>query len=272
MGSAPCGKGLGAVAAEEREAGAGRAPASIPLAVGSVVAIAAVVVAGVVLWARLSAVDPARAPGPQGSADPVPAELAGGYALGEAPDAVTEARDRPVVAARLLDEIPEGAHDCAHEMRWDGAPELEIALVTPEGLYVSQVGEGVVEFQEPSSGERWRLMCQSEWDGSSWRPGSSSVGPAADGDRHGFGGGFSCCDEHGMATASADVTVPDGAAWVLQDRGSWWLAYPVNGMRRLPLTWRFAQPRFGGGGRGVPTHVLFVDEDGREISEEWVGA
>lgn len=242
-----------------------RAPARPPagglLAVGTVLAIAVLVVSAVVVWARLAEGQGATAsPTPD---EGVPTELAGGYEPGDVPEAVAASRDGPVVGARLLDELPDGVNGCdPGGMEWEAEPVVDKALLTPEGLFLSFDGQTI-------DGQQWRMTCELSWGERGWTPGSSTVGPAQDALRGGLGSGFSCCDRDGLATATADAFVPEGAAWALQERGEWWLAYPVEDQPRLNLTWRFA-PRFGGG-RSVPTHVVFVDAQGQEISEEWFG-
>lgn len=275
-------------------------PASPVIAVGVMVLIAVVAAGAVLGWAWLRPAGELSEP--QVPDEVQPDTLAGGVELGEVPAEVAAAFDEPVIGARLLDEMPEDFHECDFmDVGWEEEPELEYALATPDGVHISLVGLGFVddgmgggfrgggmEFEgdiavdefamDPDDvldGEpqRWRVSCTVQWDGRTWTNGGGSSGPADDP----FGGtggmGSSCCDEHGFATAEAAVRVPDGAAWVVQERGGWWLAYPVSEQRSIPVTWKFRDGRMGMGmgGGGTSTHVVFVDEDGEQFDETWVG-
>lgn len=82
------------------------------------------------------------------------------------------------------------------------------------------------------------------------------------------GGGFGCCDENGLATASGSVTVPGSAAWALQERSGWYLAYPVGETSSLTVTWKY---RENGGGGPPQSRVTFFDEDGGIVDEAFAG-
>ena len=85
-----------------------------------------------------------------------------------------------------------------------------------------------------------------------------------------MGGGYSCCDENGLATASADVEVLDGAAWALQDRGGWYVAYPLEDRTSLTVTWKFREQRFGPGGP-PQSAITFLDGNGEILGEAFAG-
>jgi hypothetical protein len=279
-------------------------PASPWFAVGAVTLVALVAALAVLGWAHLRPGAEAAA-GPEPLDEDVPTALAGGEPLGEVPPALAAAFDEPVVAGRLLDEVPDDFGGCGfEEIVWDeGHPELELAMLSPDGLYVSRVGtgawdQGVVDgpkpmpmpeerppdepaFEDgPSEADddsdiddreidRFRVTCHATWERGGWSGGSGSSGPAF-GDVPEVGmGGATCCDADGLSTGQTVVQAPDGAAWVLQERGGWWLAYPLDERRIASLTWKYREGRFGG---GMPaTHVLYLDEGGEVIDEAWVG-
>ena len=84
------------------------------------------------------------------------------------------------------------------------------------------------------------------------------------------GGGYSCCDSNGLATATGVVRVPNGATWALQDRNGWYLAYPVREQERLALSWKFREQGVGPGGP-PQTSVTFVDDSGAILEETFTG-
>jgi hypothetical protein len=286
-------------------------PASPFVAVGAVTLVALVAALAVLGWAHLRP-DAEAAAGPEPLDEEVPTALAGGEPLGEVPPALAAAFDEPVVAARLLDEVPDDFGGCGfEEITWaEGHPELELAVLSPDGLYVSMVGtgawgqgamDGPMPMPEPVPGERpadepafevdpsisdadidvpdadiddreidrFRVTCHATWERGGWTGGSGSSGPAF-GDIPDLGtGGATCCDGDGLSTGQTVVQAPEGAAWVLQERGGWWLAYPLDERRIASVTWKFREGRFGG---GMPaTHVLYLDEVGEVIDEAWVG-
>jgi hypothetical protein len=265
-------------------------PASPWLAVGTMTLIALVAALAVLGWARLRPGAEA-APAPTAMAEEIPTELAGGEELGEVPQEVAAAFDEPVVAARLLDELPEGFEGCGfHDIVWSEPPELELAVLSTDGLYVSQVGEGgwveggmdmPMPAPDPEPGQvpadddsdagaqRLRVTCHAAWEGRGWGGSGGSSGPALDDIPELGGGGSTCCDRNGLATGQTAVRAPDGAAWAVQERGGWWLAYPLDEHGVAALTWKYREGRFGGG--IPPTHVLYLDEAGETIDEAWVG-
>lgn len=253
--------------ADDPRRAAGRASAWVACAV--VVGIAVVAASGVVAWARLGA-------GPQtrGPPDPVPVDeevptaLVGEIDLGEVPDAVAAAFDGPVVGARLLDDVPDGAGCGFVGPEFDGDPEVETVLATPDVLQVSVLGTGR-DFAPPGADGAPALMratCTVRWERGQWMEGGGSVGPA-DGPPGGSMG-MSCCDERGLGTAEATVVAPDGARWAVQDRGSFHLAYPVPDSGVVPVSWRFRdQGAFGEGMGSSATRVTFVDGAGEVLDE-----
>lgn len=257
-----------------------RAPARPLTAVAVMVGIALVSVAPVVVGARVTG-GPDRSPPAVASVEEgVPAELAGGLEPGPVPDAVAAAFDEPVLGARVLDEHHESVEACSHMFdELDGEPELELAVITPEGARVSMLGvgrDGMVPADPqgdpaPPGAVRMRVTCNAEWDGQGWSGNGGSIGPLVHGPGEpdpGMGGGMTCCDARGLATAYGDVRVPGEATWAVQDRGDYWLALPTMGRPTVPVTWKFREGPFA----SSATHVMFVDDDGVLVDESHVRA
>lgn len=249
--------------------------ASGVLACGLVTAIAVLAAAGVVGWARLGSHPATRgAPVPEPIEEAVPETLAGGLELGAVPDAVAAAVDGPVVAARFLDEMPDGVGCEFLRADFEGEPDLETLMLTPDKVHVSLVGASGLFAEGEGGAGRARATCTARWQEGGWHESGGGMGPA---DQPMAGPtGSSCCDQDGLGTAEATVLAPEGAQWVLQDRGRYHLAYPVPATRAVPVSWRFpAQGGFGGGfDRGFgggemvsATTVLFVDEAGEVLGE-----
>lgn len=246
--------------------------ASAWLAVGIVVVIAVLATAGIVAWARLGSGPATRGPSvPEPVGEDVPGELAGGIELGEVPDAVADAFDGPIVAARLLGEAPAdlGCDFLMADLGEDA--EVETVLATPDLVHVSVIGTaaGAGPPGADGGGHLMRSSCTMHWADGHWGGGGGGMSPAnqpVDGMT-----GSSCCDENGLGTAEAAVTAPEGAQWAVQARGGYHLAYPVPDSRVVPLSWPF-HARQGAFGAGDGMHVTastvtFVDDDGEVISE-----
>ncbi|HUH07734.1 MAG TPA: hypothetical protein VML96_08005 [Egibacteraceae bacterium] len=276
-----------------------RPPASIGLAVGIMVGIALAAVVLIIGWVRLA--------GGQGSAEPrlaaleatVPVELADGTAIASAPAALSAAFDAPVVVAAVRDEPPAGFPECHTDdwgHVWDERPLFHSATVTPEAVTALYVGTGWQDFgideqmateigpdgeiihdpaptAEDSGGEE-RLgppaEIQVRCDGTAFDGGwqvqtSVEFGPPA---ATAQSSGWTCCDADGRATASATLVPPQGASWAVQERGAYWLAYPVGEDGAVRVMWSFHEGGFGGG--PAPTHVVYVDEKGVTVDETFL--
>lgn len=273
----------------ETESGAESATtrASTIAVLGTVGGIALVAVAVVVLWTRISA-------GPQGDAEAaafeedIPSSLVGGLPPADVPADVAAVFDVPVIGAANLDELPPGVlQECNRsfgEMNWDeGHPSIEYAIATPDAIHTSLVGTGENIDMDmggggPDAPDKFRLTCTARHEDGGWIGEGNGFEPIFDGGEgmHGgiMGGGYSCCDENGLATATGVVQVPPGATWGLQDRNGWYLAYPVGKHDSLAVTWKVAQDVAERGfdrGGGPQTSITFVDEAGGVIEEVFTG-
>ena len=253
-----------------------RARAGTLVVIGTMAAIAVVSVTAVVAWARLADPPSEQATG----VEDVPTALADGSAPPTLPEVVTSAVDLPVVGAQRLDVLPDhmlGACTDTIEVAWDGSPEAEYAFVTADGVVASLAGDGEVPggFAVGPGGQQptgLRVRCDLQLqDGDVINRGGGGFEEILPGSPP--GGGFmssSCCDENGLATASASLLVPDEAHWALQERGSWYQAYAVDGLTHVGVSWRYRERRMGPGGPPVST-ILFLAADGTIISEDSVG-
>jgi len=271
--------------------------ASALRAIGTVAGIGVVAAGGVVVSARSQAtVEPPSG----GLNEELPSALADGGDPGTVPDQIAAAVEAPVLAVVRLDELSDGLEDCAAQGGFTAEPELEAALVTPDGATVSLIGDAPADFQDGFGGpmplppgpapppppppglvpqppppplddsgtQVFRLTCSAQWIEGDWHVSVNSQGPANEIFEGSYG--TSCCDAEGNATASTLLRIPDGTAWLVQDRGGYRLAYPVDGLEVLPLTWTFRDGPFGGGFSGTP--VTLLDADGDVLEERFVGA
>lgn len=255
-------------------------------AVGTMAAIALVSVVLVVVWARVGGGQSQAEE--DGVVEPIPSQMAGGVRPGRVPEPVVDALGEVAVVGvasvdRLPEEVAQQCSDSFGEIQWDeGQPKVEYAYMTPDGLSASLIGSGKAPRGmfggKPGGGgrqpERFRMACNATEHDGFWNGESQGIEPVfdgGDGGGHSFGGGYSCCDENGLATASGSVGVPDGATWALQDRNGWYLAYPVDGRTSLSLSWKFREAGFGGGGPPPPSGVTFVDDEGTILEETFAG-
>ena len=255
--------------------------ASALSAVATMAVIALVSVSVVMVWARVSSGSSEGEGSESGIDEPVPDSLAGGIAPAPVPDAVTAAFDQPVVGAARLDELPPDVSDeCSDtfgEVEWEeGQPTLQSAIATPDAIHAVLEGKGSWGPDMGGGGEapeRFRTTCSAHSEGDRWMTEGNGFQPVfGEGDvvEDGMGSGYSCCDENGLATATQTIAVPDGAAWGIQERSGWYLAYPVEDEPMMMLTWKFREQRFGPGA-APQTTVTFVDDAGAVIAEAFAG-
>lgn len=151
----------------------------------------------------------------------VPVALPDGADLPAVAPALAGAFDRPVVLVGSIDVVPGDIDGCGGAGEWAFAPTLRAAVITPEGLTVSIRGE------ERGTDALLQLTCFTHWGGRSWKTWASWSAEAADtttplGPREAV-----CCREDDLALWGGEELAPSGSAWLVQDRGAYWLAYPV---------------------------------------------
>lgn len=214
-------------------AGTGEATSSSVRVVSLVALVAVVVASALGVWARVAA-------GQGGDAEEL--VLAFGIAPGPLPPALPAAIDGAlVVGARELPSVPPGAGGC---------------FPAGEGATVTAVPEAVLVLEELDGGDRLRTCIL--------QPGGAAMGTETGGPMSGLLGS-SCCSPEGYGFSEALVAAPEGTSWALQDRGGWWVAYPVSGPR-AHVMWEHGQ-----GGVPAITPVLFLDDAG-EVIDEAAGA
>jgi hypothetical protein len=242
-------------------------------ALGAVAGVALLVMAVLVGAMRLSGPPMGDAAG-GASDEPVPTSLAGGLPLAEVPPTIEAVVDLPVVGALVTDVPPEGlAGECGHGAVDFSDPATRTTyVVTPDLAETVSIGAagagdlGLPPDMAPPPGEQMMEQCSWQATRGGWTSGSGMSAPVSHG--HEGGSSMSCCDG-GYATASTSLPPPQGATWALQERGSHWLAYPVEGLRSVPFSWRYRQGAFSGGGVGS-THILWVDDAGELVEERFV--
>lgn len=218
-----------------------REPVLIAAAV--VMAIAAVVL-GVSFYGQL-AQPVARAPTDDAG---VPLSLPDGTALPRVPSTLSEAVDRPVVLVGSIGEPLADLERCQGLGEWEFAPTQRASVITPEGLTVSIRGE------EQGTGALLQVTCYAQWGGRSWQTWASWTADAADATEPLGPPGPICCRDDGLGLGGGEVLAPDGAAWLLQDRGPYWLAYPIDDSSLVHPVW----PVDGDADEPPPTRYLTV--------------
>lgn len=259
-------------------------------AVAIMAGIALVAAALVVAWARLGG-------GSETSAEPdiidaeLPVSLAGATGFGEVPPVIAAAVEAPVVGAVRLERLPADLEGCGDDFGLTDA-RLESAIITPDAAVVAVVGSSE-EFEfadeavplpapalppappeaapdnpaDPSAsqGPQVRASCAASWDGG-WNVTSANAGPV--GEVFSSTGGVGLPD--GRLLNLGNLLVPDGATWLVHDRGGYRLAYPVAGLSTVTVT--VPQPNAGPFGPGsTSTSALFLDDAGTVLEETFVG-
>lgn len=256
--------------------------ASAPVAIGVVGLVAVIAAAAVVLLAPLATSEDSDRPGHETE---VPETLVDGSPLPDAPPQLLDLVDDPVVPADRRDELADGMHCETMHMAGEADTELEAVFVTPTAGHAVLIGEGSFgdahmdpaapeeqDADQPNQMEEIRSNCLFQHEGGGWSSSGGGGGTAPDlgpaGDSR--GGGSMCCPD-GRGIAYADVSVAGDIAWLLQDRGPYWLAYPVDGLDVVTIEWPFPQSVMGGSGQPPRSRVRLVDGDGDVVTEQLVG-
>lgn len=187
-------------------------------------------------------------------ADGVPTELPNGQPLPAVPQVLQDAFDRPVVLVGVVDEDLHNLEGCRGQVEWAFAPTLRASLITPEGLVVAVRGE------EAGSEAYFQVACYAFWDGRQWQSWASWVAETANQGDPVSQPEPACCRDD-LALLGREIQAPEGAAWALQDRGPYWLAFPVDTSGLVHPVWPVAE------GDPAPPTTVFVDEAGNRLEE-----
>lgn len=233
------------------------------LALGIMLAIALVAAGAVLAWARLGAPS-ATAEDPATLDEPLPASLADGSPLGDVPPVVAAVVDAPVVGATRLDAVPGDLDvDCIGDPTTEEIT-FEAGFVTPD--VAAWTATARAAGFGPDELTPVRLVCTADPVDGAWQGGGGgSIAPVAGG--HGVGIS-STGDGRMLATSVLDL--PEGTAWVVEDRGEYRLAYPVDGLPALPLARSYREGLFDAG-RVPSAPVLLLDDGGGVLEEVVVG-
>lgn len=233
----------------DRDRSVWRYPSLIGAALVTVMALVAV---GFVVYEQLNA----RAISPPVTDEGVPTALPDGSALPPLPEALTAAFTRPVVAVGEGDDPRGDLTRCGDEVAWAATPSVRASTVTPEGLTVTLRGE------EEQTGQLVHVTCHARWNGRAWRTWASWTGDVTDMESPAGPLEPVCCRPDGLSVAGGEVRPPDGTAWTLQDRGTYWLAYPVGEDGLVHPVWPVEE------GREDAPRTVHVDASGTVLADD----
>lgn len=183
----------------------------------------------------------------------VPTALLNGADLPSLPSVVADAFDRPVVQVGAVEDPLRELSKCRGLAEWEFAPTLRASVITPEGLTVSIRGE------EAGTEGLLQVTCFASWGGRSWQTWASWVVEAADLSEALGPPQRICCREDGLAMGGGEVVAPEEARWLVQDRGAYLLAYPVDDGGLVHPVWPVE------GDSSTPPPSVFLDALGREL-------
>lgn len=188
-------------------------------------------------------------------ADGVPTALPDGEPLAEAPAVLRDAFDRPVVLVGSVEDPLDELQLCDGQVEWEFAPTLRASVVTPEGLTVAVRGE------EGGSEALFHVTCYAVWSGRGWESWASWIAEVPD---HEVAVGQpepACCRDDGFALLGREVEAPEQAAWAVQDRGPYWLAFPVDASGLVHPVWPVE------GDDLAPPETVYLDVSGNRLGE-----
>lgn len=226
-----------------------------PVLAGAVLVVAVAV--GALVWVVRAGA--AGEPADHAPVDPagVPTALPNGKPLPAVPPGLREAFDRPVVLVAEEEERASDLDRCGRDVEWEYPPTLRSSIVTPEGLSVAVRGE------EAGTGVSFHVACYAVWDGSGWTTWASWIGEVADPEGPAGPMDPACCRADGSAVGGAELETPEGAVWAAQDRGAYWLAYPIQD--------GLVQPVWLVGEEGATPEIVYVDAAGARIGQAGPG-
>ncbi|MEX0658537.1 MAG: hypothetical protein WD080_05345 [Egibacteraceae bacterium] len=196
-------------------------------------------------------------PVPQAPVDAagVPTEQPDGTSLPPVPPELHDAVDRPVVLVGVVDDPLGDLERCAGLAEWEFAPTVRSSVVTPEGLAVSVRGE------EQGTEALLQVTCFAQWDGRAWETWASWAAEAPDTEVALGPPEPVCCRGDDAAVQGSERVAPGGSAWLLQDRGPYWLAYPASGGQVVLAVWSVDDSQDG------PPPTTFLDTRGRPVED-----
>lgn len=221
------------------------------LAAVAIVVIAAAVLAAVA-YDELAG-EPADATGG------VPETLPDGSRPPTLPEHISSRFDRPTVGVEVLGEQPR-VEGCVDEVEWSGSPRLRSATVTPEGLTIALRGQ--TRDADPAL-PLTHLTCHARWQGEAWEVWAVWQGAMPDEEELAGPLASACCLAKDTALSGTEAAAPPGSAWAAQDRGEYWLVYPVHSNGYLHLMWPVGQ-----GEEAQAPRTIYLDEQGERIEEE----
>lgn len=224
-----------------------REPVLIAAAVVLAVAVAAVGVIAVDWMAQPVAHAPV-------DGDGVPTALPNGADLPAVDPALAAALDRPVVMVAALDDPLGELSRCGQEHEWEYAPTLRASVITPEGLTVSIRGE------ERATEALVHVTCFAQWQGRSWKTWAAWTAEAPDATEPLGAVAPICCRAGDLALRGHETLAPEGSRWLVQDRGAYWLAYPVDDGGLVHPVWPV------GGGADDRPRTVYLDAAGAELA------
>lgn len=222
-----------------------------PSLIGAVVVTAMGLVAvGIIGWEQLGA----RAVDPPLTAEGVPTARADGVPLPPVPEIITAGFTRPVVGVGEVDDPRNELTRCGGEIEWEATPSVRTSVVTPEGLTVTLRG------QEKQTSQIVHATCHARWEGRGWRTWAIWTGEVSDMESPAGPLVPVCCREDGLTVAGIEMLAPQGTAWSVQDRGTYWLAYPVGEDGLVHPVWPVEE------GASDPPPLVHLDATGKVLS------
>jgi hypothetical protein len=225
--------------------------------VGLIVAVAVVAATATIVLARLPAGTT------QAERQEVPTTLSDGRAAPPTPEAVAGAIGLPVVVADRLDDAGDIATGCEMDPR-----TVLGGHVTPDHATVlartSDPPMSAEIVADPTGSGPLNVACVNGWRDGAWQRISLSAVPAR-GPESQFPA-WMCCDENGNSIVHHVLDVPSDAAWLLEDKGHYAVAYDLAGLHATGIV-----SGVSSGGTEIAAHIWWVDGDGVIVGEVYRG-
>jgi hypothetical protein len=161
---------------------------------------------------------------------------------------VTPFVDGEVISAKLVSLEETDLPACTAGITWEQAPQPSLVVVTPESYwwYVEGAGRadtmgtrtrleaGAPDADTPRSTgpiRDLRAVCEARPSGGLWSESSAYAGDLAGPI------GSSSGSSSGDFEVESAMPVPADTAWIVYDRGPYWLALEVGGLELAPVRW-----------------------------------